>query len=490
MQKVWNAGLWLLVAVVFACVLFADFLSLPFDTYASQRFILVYLLAGVVSFSAVVLVYRYGWALFDRIWPAVLVAGGFSLLALPFDEVPFRWAEPGLYAAFFLGFVLVGTLAVSDRNKQCFVGVLVSVAAASASLYGGATITLYLFALSDRVANLSDFIPWGFVNIRYWSHIATWFLPLLPLAVLVGPLRNQRLWRFFTALGAAIWWWVVFLSSSRGTMLGLGFGVLVAVLLIGRPTLPWLKTFLRYLAYGIILWLLLSVLVPSVLLDEVSIRSLKADASGRMPLFIEAWRMSLENFPLGMGPQSWVTHEAITEAYRRSPKFGHPHNMYLMWAAEYGWVLIGALLLLVGQAARLLWQRRREVHLGEHSDLAVPLAAFTASVAAALLHAGVSAVFMAPGSMLTGFLVLSVFWSLLATGSSSSATRFPKARAGTAIFAGLLIGLCCLCWLNEVENYHRAMETDREFYFENVPAGTMPRFWLHGNFPRHSSQMP
>ena len=81
MQKTWNSALWLLVAAVFASVLFADFLSLPFGGYASQRFILVGLLGLAVSCSVVVLVYQHGWALFGRIWPAVLVAGVCSVLS-------------------------------------------------------------------------------------------------------------------------------------------------------------------------------------------------------------------------------------------------------------------------------------------------------------------------------------------------------------------------------------------------------------------------
>ena len=490
MQKTWNSALWLLVISVFISVLFADFLPLPFGAYASQRFILAGLLGLAVSFSAVLLVYQRGWALFGRIWPVVLVAAGFILLALPFGETSYIWAEPGMYATFFLGFVLAGSLPESNKQKQCWVVVLVSVAAVAAAFYGGATVTVYLFALSDQVANLSSFIPWGFVSIRYWSHIATWLLPLLPLAVLVGPLRNQRLWRFFIALGAALWWWVVFLSSSRGTLLGLAFGLLVAIVLIGRPAIPWLKMFLRYLAYGVIAWFLLSVLIPSLLLDEVSLRALKADTSGRMPLFTEAWRMSLENFPFGMGPQSWLTHEILTEGYRQSPKFGHPHNMYLMWAAEYGWLLIGALLMLVGQAVRLFWQRRNEVRAGENNGLALPLTAFTASVSAALLHAGVSAVFMAPGSMLIGFLVLCVFWALITSESRPVTPRRPRARILAAGFVGLLISAPCLYWLDKVAEYYEAMESDLEFYYENVPVGTLPRFWFHGNFPRHPSQMP
>lgn len=71
MRTVWKVVFWLLVAVTFICVLFADFLPLPFGGYASQRFILVGLLALAVVFPLPVLVYRHGWALFRSIWPAI-----------------------------------------------------------------------------------------------------------------------------------------------------------------------------------------------------------------------------------------------------------------------------------------------------------------------------------------------------------------------------------------------------------------------------------
>ncbi|OHY82252.1 hypothetical protein BCA33_07470 [Marinobacter sp. AC-23] len=51
MRTAWNAALWLLVAAVFFCVLFADFLPLPFGGYASQRFILAGLLGLAVVFA-------------------------------------------------------------------------------------------------------------------------------------------------------------------------------------------------------------------------------------------------------------------------------------------------------------------------------------------------------------------------------------------------------------------------------------------------------
>lgn len=482
---------WIAIAVVFACVLFADIFPLSTNSYAFQRLVLVGLLGLVITILSAALAYLYSWVALARVWPAVLIAGGLVILALPFSGAIYVWVEPGMYASYFLGFTLLGCFIRSEGQTQGWVVGLVNIATAAVALYGCVAIMVYTFALSDQVIDLSRYIPLGFVNIRYWSHVATWLLPLLPLAVLVGPLKNERLWRFFVALGAALWWWMEFLSTSRGSVIGIAFGVVFAAILIGRPALPWLRVFLRYLAYGVLVWLLLSVIIPSIFMDEVSVRALKAHASGRVPLYLEAWRMSLENFPFGMGPQSWLTHEVLTEEYRQSRKFGHPHNMYLMWAAEYGWLLIGALMLLVGQAVRLFWQRRAEARSTGEGGLALPLAAFTASVSAALLHAGVSAVFIAPGSMLIGFLVLSVFWALIApdllpvTQKKHLGDRFLAAA-----MVAVVVGVLCFYWLSEVSAYHAAMESDLEFYNDEVRAGTLPRFWFHGNFPRNPSQMP
>jgi O-antigen ligase len=487
-QLIRSSALCLLMASFFLLVLFADFLPISMGSYATQRVFLVGFLGFVVVCSSAFLIYRDGFRSLVEIWPAAVVSIGFVVLSSPFHEALFSWVEPGMYALFFLGFALTGSLPRRWEQKESWLILLVGVAAVTSAFYGAATITVYLFAMSDSVASLSNYIPWGFVSIRYWSHIATWLLPLLPLAVLVGPLQKRRLWRFFIGIGSALWWWIVFLSSSRGTMLGVAFGVLLVAVLIGRPAAPWLKVFLKYLAYGIVAWFLLSVLIPSLLLDEVSMRVLKSDTSGRMPLFIEAWRMSLVDFPFGLGPQSWLTHEIITEGYRQSPKFGHPHNMYLMWAAEYGWLLMVAILALAGQAMRLFWRRRNEL---EKNDVrALPLAAFTASVSAALLQAGVSAVFMAPGSMLIGFLVLSVFWALIGDSSVTPRNKPTTKRVLVALVVILAGGVLCFAWLKEVKEYRSAMVVDKAFYYENVPMGTLPRFWFHGNFPRHESQMP
>jgi hypothetical protein len=116
------------------------------------------------------------------------------------------------------------------------------------------------------------------------------------------------------------------------------------------------------------------------------------------------------------------------------------------------------------------------------------LTGFVASVSAALFHAGVSAVFMAPGSMLVGLFVLIAFFGLIGAPfgqvSVSNSAISSIRRRSIVLALTATISVAWLAWMGEVLHYHRAMAEDKVYYQEHSPDGTMPRFWLHGNFPR------
>jgi len=477
-------------------VLFSDFIGSPFGGYADQRFVLS-LISGLLI-PVFIFLYARNWpvrlgVVFRTVLPTLVLCFAWFFLVLPFRAQPYAWVEPGMYALFFLTSVTCGGYLAWTGSATRYARFLALMVAATCTFYGLASVNVYLFATFDGVTKLIDFIPWGFVNIRYWSHIATWCLPLIPLAVLVGPLKHVRIWRIAVLLGTGLWWWILFLTTARGSALGIAFGFVLAMLLFGRRAMPWLKVFVQYLAVGIVIWFLLSVLIPSFMEDGVQVRSIKTDSSGRTLLFVEAWEMSLQNFPFGMGPQSWLTHEPITEGYSHGKKFGHPHNMYLMWAAEYGWPLIAAMALVVFQAIRRFWKRRAELLECGDSEPVLLLAGFTASVSAALFHAGVSAVFMAPGSMLVGMFVLIAFWALIQPESivvagQSPSSPIPKSRIVIAVLVATAIAILWTLWANEVWQYYKDMRADESYYYEHESEGTLPRFWFHGNFPREVQQ--
>ncbi|QSP94496.1 O-antigen ligase family protein [Marinobacter salinisoli] len=487
-QSLRGSVLFLFVIFLFVSILFADLLPLPLNGYEFQRFLLVIILALTVPVSVFFFLRLHGWAFFLREWEWIGVAVGFLVLALPSQGSSYVWVEPGMYAAFFFGIFFLGMLPIKTEEKLNGAALVAYASILVSTFYGATSLLIYVFAISGGVSDLADYIPWGFANIRYWSHLATWLLPLFPLAVLVGPWRSKRRWQFFVLVGAALWWWIVFLSMARGTLLGLAFGLIVVMFMMGRSAIPWLKVVFRHCTCGFFAWLLLCVLVPNVLLEDSSIRSINTTASGRLVLFGEAWTMSLQNFPWGMGSQAWLTHEIYTDGYRQAPKFAHPHSMYLMWAAEYGWLLVVAVVLLVVRCIRSAWRRCSELGAYRSPVLNASVAGFLASVSAAMIHAGASAVFLAPGSMLTGFVVLSIFWGLISEPKSSpSAER----RIGSSVVIAVGVVACLsIAWFVEVGRYYQAMKADIPYYEDNVREGLMPRFWLHGNFPRKESEMP
>ncbi|OZC37949.1 hypothetical protein B9Q17_15515 [Marinobacter vinifirmus] len=481
-----------LLSLLFIQLLFSEILPGSFGSYNYQRFSFLFLalLFGVLFF---LYYFRVGFEVsfffiaFPHLFFVFCVLSA-SASASALSGYSYSLVEPAFFSFYFcLSFFLGKLLADMGRIlSACFF--FLYFAFFFCAMYGFSLISIYIFAILDSVSDLSVFIPSGFVNIRYWSHVATWFVPLFPLAVLVGPLKNNMLLKVIMLLASGLWWWALFLTTSRGSILGIIFGVLVVLCFFHRKAMPWLKVFLQYLFAGIVIWLLLSVAIPSFMADGVQVRSIKTDSSGRIPLFVEAWKMSLQNFPFGMGPQSWLTHEPITEAYATGKKFGHPHNMYLMWAAEYGWLLIAAMGLVVVQAIRNFWRRRAELFESGDSNQLLLLAGFTASVSAALFHAGVSAVFMAPGSMLVGLFVLIGFWALiLPAGDSLQEARSTANPRRRMIVAGLLSAAFLILWalwMNEVWQYYQDMRADEAYYYEHESEGTLPRFWFHGNYPR------
>lgn len=484
---------YLLVSSIPLIVLLGDYLPSPLQTYDSQRVFLIILLCLAVMGSILGFGFGGAKALISHALPTFLLPCLFLLLALPHLNRDFVWVDPIMYAFFFLGTVLVGRLLSERGTAQYWTVIALEVVTVFVCLYSALTLIVYIAMIIDEVENFTAFLPLGFLNIRYWSHVATWLLPLLPLAVLMCPLREKVMWRVAAAFGAAVWWWLVFMSTARGTMLGVLLGSLVVLATFRKSAVPWLLVSVRYVLYGLVVWVLLSVVVPQMLLQESDVRSISTQGSGRAVLFVEAWEMSVISFPLGLGPLSWLTHSPITDAYQRFYKFGHPHNMYLMWAAEYGWLLLIGGLAWAGRGIRNVQLKLGERRLSGDGGI-VLLSGVVASVIAAFVHSVVSAVFIAPGSMLVGFAVLILFWALsfpesFRNGVTNRQLGRQVGYAGTALAMLAALSLSALL-LYQMHGYYRAMYEDRQYNYQSVGAGLKPRFWAHGYFPRPSKEVP
>lgn len=393
--------------------------------------------------------------------------------------------EPLMFMFFFLSCALYGGYLAKTEQLDTAVERACIAIALLVLIYGCIALMNYSFALANHNAEIDEVVTWGFPNIRYWSHLATWLLPLLVVAQRSSLLATIPLARSLILIAGATWWWILFTTSARGSILGLFIGACFAVLLMGRTGWPWLRAFSCHALGGLFLWLILTLLIPYVLLGFTEPRGVGTTSSGRWPLWEEAWAMSLVHFPFGMGAQSWLTHASITDAIVNSRHLGHPHNMYLFWAAEYGWIIIAALGLLAVVTVKAVMNRSAQCRVegGEKTVWAGLLAA----VVAACIHAGASAVFMAPASMLTGLMVLAMFLGKLQAPQSKDETAVSGpahalVRYLSGMFLVAFLGLGAL-WMGEVGRYYEANMEDRLTY---KGQGTIysPRFWSHGDFPR------
>ncbi|MDX1589230.1 MAG: O-antigen ligase family protein [Oleiphilaceae bacterium] len=448
--------------------------------YADQRIILVLLmwllvplllLPGGVRLQSCLMA---GWGLFVL---SIALSTGLDVAH------PSAVVEAVFYPAYLAAIAALVFLFRASGQGQFVHLRLLEVAVVAMFLYALIAVMIYGFVLLDGLKSQGEHLPWGFYNIRYWNQTATWLLPLLPLAVLVGPMRQHRHWRLMMTFTAAVWWWLTLLSMGRGSIMGMLMALLVMMLVFGRVSFPWARAFAGYLLLGILLWFILSWLLPMIILEESALRPVKSHSSGRMPLWLEAWQMSLQKFPLGMGPQSWSIHEPLTEAYGASRRFGHPHNMYLMWAAEFGWLSLCGLFAMGCVACRRLWGRRKALFIADSdSESGLLLCGFTASVVAALLHAGVSAVFIGPASMLLGLVIMASFWLLLSPGdearpvTNNKSVRLWRAILMAIVFSGMSV------WVYQVWVYHEAIK-EQLLSDDGYTGGLKPGFWLHGDLP-------
>lgn len=356
-----------------------------------------------------------------------------------------------------------------------------------------AFVALFWFVLllvNNPEFETSFVLPWGFENIRYWSHLATWILPLLPALASIGVMKTSSRLRILVYISFAVWVWIAVASGARGTWVAVSLGCLLAYPFANSSARRGVRSsFLSLLSISLFVIVIFELILPSLLSTSSSLRLLRFSMSGRWPLWVEAFEMSLINFPFGMGPQSWIAHDVITDEYAGSLRFGHPHNMYLMWAAEYGWITVISaflgIMLAIGKLPVQIFRKRDD----ESGDVVVY--SLLASFFAACIHALVSAVFLAPASLLLGWFVVTALLARIRNAAIKPAVVNAIARNQNVVQDYLVVAclsLAIVAFFTALFSYKRDAETDRTCYtYMAVAASNGPRFWLHGDFPRPPS---
>ncbi len=347
---------------------------------------------------------------------------------------------------------------------------------ACAALLASVAISVTQFTASFVSAALSpvgvDGLFPGYVTPRFFSQWQTWTLPIVTLpALLMG--RSLRILRPAAWLLAASWWTIGFLSGGRGVIVSLLVAAVFVAATAGGSGRSWLARQLPPVAFGALAALLLAAGFPAVLENATTLdRFVSATDSGRL----ELWQSALELFRshpvLGVGPQHY--------AFFSGENVSHPHNIVLLFLAEWGLlatVLVGFLLWsgirrLIALVSTL---DARDDEAARHVGVAL-----CASAIAAFVHANLSGLSIMPLSQMAACMVFAWLAAELsgredrregARATASTMTPFTVAIAAAVVAAALIVSAAPDV-LDRVAEPSRSRPVDSLRY--------RPRIWLEG----------
>lgn len=409
----------------------------------------------------------------------VLILGGvivaWGVFSLYTNEVPWRDGlhEVGNTALLIVSFWSV-RFALAKEEQSDWQRVVVVCFAGSALLY----LAVFFSANSDNMFDpkyVADGVWFPvFSNIRFFSDYQALLLPFVLYAVRLcrHPLARIAAWAMVT-----LFFMLFFYSGSRAVVLGQLGAHLCLLIVLGRRYWPTL--YRHGLAWGCayLLYLLLSVGVPYLLLeDDVRVAILPLMREGlslREVIWSLAWGDMLSHPWFGIGPGEFSRQfNAIAAA---------PHNSVLMVGAEWGTpILCLVLAAIFVMISRTLMALRRMATRGEPSTESFEFAiAAWLAFAALLLHSLVANVWVVPVSQL-GLLIAAslVFASCLdrpLRGRIKSSVR-----SGTGFLVLSIAAASTMAWLllQDVPDL-----PSRNSAYLNCMRPTpyfSPRFWQQG----------
>lgn len=202
-------------------------------------------------------------------------------------------------------------------------------------LYSLAVVVVYLTAtILGKPIEADDFTP-GFNNIRFFNHAQTISLPLLVLLFSLTKPNAKGRWAYFSL--AAFWWTLLFVTSGRGTFVGLMAGCVGLLVLRRKHALGYCKSLLLTAFAGLAVYSVFFVMIPKMLgraqfglMGGVIQRTVADPASLRGALWERATELIAAHPWIGVGPLHFA-HYAIDVQ-----NGAHPHDWILQIGAEWG----------------------------------------------------------------------------------------------------------------------------------------------------------
>lgn len=236
----------------------------------------------------------------------------------------------------------------------------------------------------------------GFVNVRFFSQLQTWILPLL-VVPLVYIADRRRVFYWVIYLLVAFWWALAFANGAKGMFLGLLVAAMVAAYVYRGGLKTWLRLQGEVIFSGVVFYYLFFVLLVSFSAFSASAGS----AIGRLVLWKQALGMIVAHPFFGVGPMHF--------SHFINPIAAHPHNSLLLLGAEWG-LLALLCALLVSLWGLISWIRLFNVRTLASDDVKniIPVS-LSISLLAGIAYSFVSGVLVMPMSQVAMFLILG--WS-------------------------------------------------------------------------------
>lgn len=263
----------------------------------------------------------------------------------------------------------------------------------------------YITALSGDTTFSQRDLFGNFSNIRFFSQFQSWTLSLIVLPLLLFKNRSLFITVLLTTI-AIFWWFLLFTSGTRGTLLGCFIAIPFAFLITGKQAKSWIRWQIVAITGGIIAYFLFFFLIPAIL--SIDIRSVLnntinrniAHSSGRMEIWSAAGDMIQNNPWFGVGPMHYAASESISIV--------HPHNSLLQIAAEWGlpvalFVIVLAVWALVGCHKTI---KSKQISKDDENIYA----ALVASLVTGIVHSLFSGIIVMPLSQI--MMVLVAGWLL------------------------------------------------------------------------------
>lgn len=369
-----------------------------------------------------------------------------------------------------VGLVAVARSLIAAIRTMGLRPTLIGVLAGAAS-YALMLILVSALAMSNGVGVDNWRLIVGFDNPRFFNHVQTVAMPLL--AAMIASTALRPLWRVLAALTLVVNWTLLGLTLGRATLLSLTLASVLGALLMGKQGRQVAAHMLMAAVAGALLyWFMFSLLPQAQGLATVdALNAYVNPSSDHSRTYL--WRIALQHVSehpwLGIGPMHF--------AHAPNLKGAHPHNMYLLVAAELG---VPALLLLLLATFKAMHYAGKAIRDDLVDDRPLAVGAWLACVAV-LVDAGFSGNLVMPVAQL---------WVVLAAAllASSCWTAVPTRPATVGLRYGGVVGaavvLCGLIWLTVTtyQDWERMAATGVSQQPQDGGSSYRPRFWLDGWF--------